>query len=187
MAVAGRELVGFRRRSLTAASTRRAGPPAASPSSAPVASAWYRLSLARVLLLALSLGGIAAAVALAAISAPAAHRDVELELLLRSLALVKLALVATVFAAAWWRLAQRISLPFALAYAGGVGTLFLSATLLLQLSHLTSAAAIFHGTAFATFVLMLQDRVLWQRVLPSLIAQARTRTAPPDGTARPTR
>jgi hypothetical protein len=182
MAIAGDDLFGRAARGARRrASTAPAALPGSDETTAPRPQRQVPAAVLRGLFAAVVAAGAGAAFLLASPAAPARLDDPQLGTLLRAMGGVKLVLAAVAGAGVWWRLGQRITLPFAAAYAGGVSLLALAALLLLQLSHLAQAAAVFHGAAFATFALALQDRDLSRHVLPDLIASRRApRGVPPQ-------
>jgi hypothetical protein len=115
----------------------------------------------------LLVGGTLLAVAAAWAGSPAqpAAADPELAILLRGMAVIKIALIVPALALLWWRFGFALSAPVAAGYLAG-GWLIAGATALIwQLSSIALAAAVFHLAGFALLLLALADRGVKLRLL----------------------
>lgn len=149
--------------SQNAGASAGAAPGDAAPVSAALessAAAAWRHHWPRVALFAGLVAGVLAAPLLAR-GQPAAVEDPELAVLLRFMGYVKLLLAAVVSAGVWWRAGKPFASPVvAVAYAGASAVLVMAAVLIVLLSQVGQAAAVYHGAAFILLVLLLQDREL---------------------------
>ncbi len=95
---------------------------------------------------ALTMGCAALGVGIVHVTEPAAwvRADPELARLLRSMAVLKILLVALTFAAVWWRLGRALSLPLGVSYLIGVWAMAGCCALLWQFQSLSAVAVAFH-------------------------------------------
>jgi hypothetical protein len=105
-------------------------------------------------------------------SAAAPSSEAELTMLLRAMALLKLAFVAVAAGGIWWRLTAPISTSWLAGYAAASAAMAAGPGLIWFLSHIGLASILLHG-GFATSILLLWRDPATARLLDATILQRR--------------